>query len=217
MRYNLKGKMPFRPFLKSIFKYSVMPISSMADPKVVSYIKRQRGSGFTDDSIRQALTSSGYNQTVIAQAFKETGTPGMASSPSGDGLEVPVSLKVQTAFIPFNPKASRIEVIVRMIWYFLILLIGMLYAVVAYIIVALYSIPTMILYLISNIVSFILGKRIRAGFNWAQKFMNMYAKWYIRILNYFLRRTPYMMLMIDQRPKLGMDPEPEFERGGSIA
>ncbi|MEM1607599.1 MAG: zinc ribbon domain-containing protein [Candidatus Bathyarchaeia archaeon] len=132
-------------------------------------------------------------------------------------VEVPISYQIQTATIFFDEKASRLELIVRIIWGFLISLVGFIYGLAFSFIILFYSIAAGILNLINFIKILITGKRWRTAFNWQARLIDKSATYYARLYNYWMRRTPYFGLMIDKRPELKMEQAPSRTPGGAPA
>jgi hypothetical protein len=137
--------------------------------------------------------------------------------PSPEVAEVPISYLVQTATIPFDKKASRLEALVRILWGFLTGLVGFVYSLVFGIIILVYSIVAGVLNIINFFIILITGKRWKTAFDWQSKLITKSATYYTRIYNYSMRRAPYLGLMIDKRPDLGMEPEASKTPGGSPA
>jgi hypothetical protein len=131
--------------------------------------------------------------------------------------EIPISYQIQTATIPFDEKASRLELIVRIIWNLLMSLVSVIYGLAFGIIIFLYSIAAGILNIINFIKILITGKRWKTAFDWQAKLISKSATYYARLYNYGMRRAPYLGLMTDKRPSLGMEPEPSKTPGGSPA
>lgn len=131
--------------------------------------------------------------------------------------EVPISYVVQTASIQFDEKASRLELLVRIVWGWLIGLVGLVYGFVFGIIVLVYSFVASILNIINFIIILITAKRWKTAFDWQAKLITKSATYYTRLYNYSMRRAPYLGIMIDKRPPLGMEPEPSKTSGGSPA
>lgn len=132
-------------------------------------------------------------------------------------VEVPISYQIQTATIFFDEKASRLELIVRIIWSFLAGLVGFVYGLAFSLIILLYSIAAGILNFINFIKILITGKRWRTAFNWQAKLIDRSTTYSTRLYNYWMRRAPYFGLMIDKRPTLGMEPAPSRTPGGTPA
>jgi len=131
--------------------------------------------------------------------------------------EIPISYIIQTATIPFNEKASRIELLVRIFWNILTGLIGFVYSLAFGILILFYGIVALILNVINFFVILITGKRWRTAFNWQAKLITKSATYYTRLYNYGMRRAPYFGLMTDKRPTLEMEPEPSKTPGGAPA
>lgn len=138
-------------------------------------------------------------------------------SPSPIVTEVPISYIIQTATIPFDEKASRLELLVRIIWFFLTWLVSFVYSLIFGIIILIYSIIASILNIINFFMILITKKRWKTAFDWQAKLITNSATYYTRIYNYVMRRAPYFGLMTDKRPNLGMEPEPSKTTGGSLA
>lgn len=132
-------------------------------------------------------------------------------------VEVPISYQIQTATIFFDEKASRLELIVRIVWNFLIGLVGFVYGLAFGIIILFYSVAAGILNIINFIKILITGKRWRTAFSWQAKLIDKSATYYTRLYNYWMRRAPYFGLMIDKRPSIKMEPEPSKTPGGTPA
>jgi hypothetical protein len=131
--------------------------------------------------------------------------------------EVPAYYQIQTATIIFDEKASRFELLVRIIWGFLISLVSFIYGLAFGIIVLFYSLTAAILNTINFIKILITGKRWKTAFDWQAKLINKSANYYIRIYNYLIRRAPYLGLMTDKRPPLDMEKETSKMSKGSSA
>ena len=144
-------------------------------------------------------------------------SPGSQSMPSPEVPEVPISYQIQTATIPFDEKASRVELFVRILWSILIGLVGFVYSLVFGIIILVYGIVAYILDIINFFIILITGKRWKTAFNWQSKLITKSATYYTRLYNYSMRRAPYFGLMIDKRPDVGMEPEASKTSGGSPA
>ncbi|MCX8171949.1 MAG: zinc-ribbon domain-containing protein [Candidatus Bathyarchaeota archaeon] len=132
-------------------------------------------------------------------------------------VEVPISYQIQTATILFDEKASRLELIARIVWNFLVGLVGFVYSLAFSFIILFYSIAAGILNIINFIKILITGKRWKKAFDWQAKLIYRSATYYARLHNYWMRRAPYFGLMIDKRPSLNMEPEPLKTPGGSPA
>lgn len=143
--------------------------------------------------------------------------PQALPSPPTTVAEVPISYHIQTATISFDEKASRLELIIRIFWAILINLVSFVYSIAFGIIILFYGIAAGILNIINFIKILITGKRWKTAFNWQAKLINKVATYYARLYNYSMRRAPYLGLMIDKRPSLGMEPEPPRMPGGSPA
>ena len=130
---------------------------------------------------------------------------------------VPITFQAQTANIQFDASASRLELFVRILWYFLNAIIVFAYGLVFGIIIAIYGFVAGILNFINFWIILITGKRWKTAFDWSAKLIQKAITYYARLFNFALRRAPYMGLMIDQRPKLTMEPEPATTTGGSPA
>ncbi len=144
-------------------------------------------------------------------------SPQALPPPSPAVAEVPISYHVQTATIPFDEKASRLELIVRIFWNILISLVSFVYSIAFGIIILFYSIAAGILNIINFFKILITGKRWKTAFDWQAKLINKSATYYARLYNYSMRRAPYMGLMTDKRPSLEMEPEPPRISGGTPA
>jgi len=131
--------------------------------------------------------------------------------------EVPISYQVQTAVIPFDERASRLELLVRIVWSWLIGLVGFIYGLGFVIIIWVYGFVAGILNAINFIIILITAKRWKTAFDWQAKLIQKSATYYARLNNYQMRRAPYLGLMIDRRPPLEMEPEPAKTPGGSPA
>ncbi|MEM2103690.1 MAG: hypothetical protein QW717_02215 [Candidatus Bathyarchaeia archaeon] len=132
-------------------------------------------------------------------------------------VDVPISYLVQTAAIPFEKKASRLELLVRIVWGLLMGIVSFVYGLIFGIIILVYSIVAGILNIINFFIILITGKRWKTAFDWQAKLITKSATYYTRLYNYGMRRAPYQGLMIDKRPPLGMEPEPSKTSGGSPA
>lgn len=132
-------------------------------------------------------------------------------------VEVPISYVIQTATIPFDEKASRLELLVRILWLFLTGLIGFVYSLIFGIIILIYGVIASILNTLNLFIILITGKRWKTAFNWQLKLITKSAIYYAQLYNYWMRRSPYFGLMTDKRPNLGMEPEPSKIAGGSPA
>ena len=137
--------------------------------------------------------------------------------PPAATVEVPISYQIQTATILFDERASRLELIVRIVWSFLIGLVGFIYGLAFGIIILFYSFAAGILNIINFIKILKNGKRWKTAFDWQAKLINKSATYYARLYNYGMRRAPYLGLMTDKRPPLEMEPEPSKTPGGSPA
>jgi hypothetical protein len=82
---------------------------------------------------------------------------------------VPISYQVQTAVIPFDAKASRLELFVRIIWGLLLNLVFFVYALCYGIIILLYGIIAGILNVINFFIILITAKSWKTAFNWQAK------------------------------------------------
>jgi hypothetical protein len=131
--------------------------------------------------------------------------------------EVPISFIVQTAVIPFDERASRVELFVRILWSLLIGLIGFVYSLVFGIIILVYSIVAGILNFINFFIILITARRWKTAFVWQAKLIQKMGTYYAQLNNFSMRRAPYLGLMTDQRPKLEMEPAPSTTSGGSPA
>jgi len=132
-------------------------------------------------------------------------------------IEVPIALQVQTAVISFDASASRLELLVRIVWTFLTNLIFFVYGLGFGIIVLVYSFVAGILNIIHFIVILITGKRWKPAVDWQAKLIQKSVTYSTRIINYNMRRAPYFGLIIDRRPSLEMEPRPSTTPGGSPA
>ncbi|MEM3673543.1 MAG: zinc-ribbon domain-containing protein [Candidatus Bathyarchaeia archaeon] len=139
------------------------------------------------------------------------------ASPPPAVVEIPISYIVQTTTIPFESKASRIELLVRIVWYILTWLVGVVYSIIFGIIILIYGIIALILNIINFFIILITGKRWKTAFDWQAKLIAQSATYSTRLYNYWMRRAPYLGLMTDKRPDLGMEPEPSKTPGGSPA
>jgi hypothetical protein len=131
--------------------------------------------------------------------------------------EVPISYQVQTAVITFDENASRLELFVRILWNFLIGLIGFIYGLVFGIIILIYGFVAGILNLINFLSILITAKRWKTAFVWQAQLIQKMATYYAQLNNFTMRRAPYFGLMTDRRPKLEMEPTPSTTPGGSPA
>ncbi|MEM2875370.1 MAG: zinc-ribbon domain-containing protein [Candidatus Bathyarchaeia archaeon] len=132
-------------------------------------------------------------------------------------VEVPISYQVQTAAIPFDERASRIELFVRIVWGWLIGIVSVVYGFCFGIIILVYSIIAAVLNIINFLKILITAKRWKTAFNWEAKLIQKSVTYSARLTNYTMRRAPYLGLMIDRRPNLGMEPKPSTTPGGSPA
>ena len=132
-------------------------------------------------------------------------------------IEVPIALQVQTAVISFDESASRLELLVRILWSFLTNLIVFIYGLGFGIIVLVYSFVAEILNIIHFIIILITGKRWKTAVDWQAQLIQKSITYSTRISNYSMRRAPYLGLMIDRRPSLEMEPNPATTTGGSPA
>lgn len=132
-------------------------------------------------------------------------------------IEVPISYVVQTATISFDEKASRFELLVRILWLFLAGLVGFVYSLVFGIIILIYGVIASILNTLNFFIILIAGKHWKTAFDWQLKLITKSAIYYARLYNYWMRRAPYFGLMTDKRPDLEMEPEPSRATGGSPA
>ncbi|MEM1540810.1 MAG: zinc-ribbon domain-containing protein [Candidatus Bathyarchaeia archaeon] len=156
-------------------------------------------------------SSCGTRLNVISSSSQSVPSPPSAVT------EVPISYIVQTATIPFDKKASRLELLVRIVWHILIWLVGVVYSIVFWIIVLVYGIIASILNIINFFVILITGKRWKTAFDWQAKLITKSVTYSTRLYNYWTRRAPYLGLMTDKRPELGMEAEPSKTPGGSPA
>lgn len=163
------------------------------------------------------IFSPSYKTSFSATIPPPPPPPPALPSPPPTAAEVPISYHIQTATIPFDEKASRLELIVRIFWGILISLVGFVYGLAFGIIILFYSIAAWILNIINFIIILITGKRWKTAFDWQAKLLNKSATYYSRLYNYSMRRAPYLGLMIDKRPPLEMEPEPPRMPGGAPA
>jgi len=154
--------------------------------------------------------SCGTSLTAVSPSQSQT-----MSSPPPSIAEIPISYIIQTTSIPFESKASRIELLVRIVWYILTGLIGFVYSIVFGIIVLVYGIIALILNIINFFIILITGKRWKIAFDWQVKLITQSATCYTRLYNYWMRRAPYFGLMTDKRPDLRIEPESTKTPGGS--
>jgi nitrate reductase NapE component len=152
---------------------------------------------------------------VSLTAVSPPPSPTMPVSPTI--AEVPISYQVQTAEIPFDEKASRVELFVRIVWFWLIGLIGLIYGLGFGIIIWLYSIIAGILNIVNFFIILITGRRWKTAYDWQSNLIQKSTTYYTRLYNYGMRRAPYFSLMIDRRPPLEMEPNPAKTPGGSPA
>jgi hypothetical protein len=144
--------------------------------------------------------------------------PSATPAPTTNAVaEVPITLQIQTAAIPFDGNASRVELFVRIVWNLLIGLISFLYGLGFGIIIFVYSIVAGILNIINFFIILITAKRWKTAFEWQAKLIQKNITYYTRLYNYTMRRAPYFGLMIDKRPSLDMEPDPSTTPGGSPA
>ena len=128
--------------------------------------------------------------------------------------EVPISYQVQTASIPFDGRASRLELFVRIVWSWLIGLVGVIYSLGFGIIILVYGFIAGVLNVINFFIILITAKRWKPAFDWQAQLIQKSASYYARLYNYTMRRAPYFGLMIDRRPPLEMEPEASATPGG---
>ena len=131
--------------------------------------------------------------------------------------EIPISYQVQTAVIPFDEGASRLELFVRIVWGWLIGLVGVIYGLGFGIIIFAYGLVAGILNVINFFIILITAKRWKTAFDWQAQLIQKSATYYARLYNYTMRRAPYFGLMIDRRPLLEMEPAPSTTPRGSPA
>ena len=131
--------------------------------------------------------------------------------------EVPISYQVQTASIPFDERASRLELFVRIVWSWLIGLVGVIYGLGFGIIILVYGFIAGVLNVINFFIILITARRWKPAFDWQAQLIQKSATYYARLYNYTMRRAPYFGLMIDRRPPLEMEPEASATPGGSPA
>jgi hypothetical protein len=144
-------------------------------------------------------------------------SPSASVQASTTVIEVPIALQVQTAIISFAESASRLELLVRILWSFLTNVIVFLYGIGFGIIVFVYSFVAGILNIIHFIIILITGKRWKTAVDWQAQLIQKSITYSTRISNYSMRRAPYLGLMIDRRPSLEMEPNPATTTGGSPA
>ena len=110
------------------------------------------------------------------------------------------------AELPFDPKASRVELFVRIVWMFLYLIVSVVYSIVFMVIIFVFYIVASILEGIQWLVILFVGKRWQPAFDWSAKAIyERYIPYNVRLANYHVRFTPYMAWMTDKRPPLGFD------------
>ena len=193
----------------------------MVSQKLVSYVKKQLKAGYSVGEIKKAMSSAGHSSANINAAIAEAKgkAPAPAAGRAATGfVEVPVSFKIQTAKVPYVPRSSRLElIIIRPIWIFIMSIILTLYSIGYMIVITLFMFVAYILTALEWIKILILGKRWRAAFNWKNKFLTVLVRYSIKLNNYVFRRMPYILFMVDQRPPIGMEGEPDKEKTGSIA
>ncbi len=110
------------------------------------------------------------------------------------------------AELPFDPKASRVELFVRIVWGLLYMIVNFVYAIVFTVIIFVFSFVALILSGIQWLIILFAGKRWQAAFDWNAK--TMYERtipYYVRLYNYSLRFLPYLHWMTDKRPTLGFN------------
>src|SRR3989344_3495875 len=103
------------------------------------------------------------------------------------------------AELPFVSKASRLEVlIIRPIWTILFTIVLYVYMLVFSIILAVFGIVWYILVGIQWLIILFAGKRWEAAFNWSAKFQyQKFVPYFVRLSNYSVRFTPYLMWLTD--------------------
>jgi hypothetical protein len=164
----------------------------------------------------QVLPST-YSAEPLSESAPPTPPATAPEQPATEATEIPIALQVQTAAIPFDKRASRLELFVRILWNFLTGLIGIVYGIVFAIIIIIISFIAGILNCINFLVILITGRRWKTAFNWQAKLIRKTVTYNTRLMNFWMRRAPYFGLMIDQRPTLGIEPDPTTTPGGSPA
>lgn len=144
----------------------------------------------------QAVQPSGYGYTTRypARPREEMGYP------------IVSFLSLQPSRHPFIEKASRLELFIRIVWGILIVIVLGVYSIVYHIIILVYSIIAWVLGVIHLFYILILGKRWPTACKWVAKAVYEEAiPRYLQLWNYALKRYPYLLLLSDDRPSLGMD------------
>ncbi|RLG70900.1 MAG: hypothetical protein DRO11_05450 [Methanobacteriota archaeon] len=107
---------------------------------------------------------------------------------------------------PFIEKASRLELFIRIVWGILIWIVMLVYSIIYSIIIFVYYVIAGILWVIHWFYILILGKRWPTACKWVTKAVYEQAiPRYLQLTNYALKRYPYLLLLSDDRPSLGMD------------
>jgi len=145
---------------------------------------------------------------ILSAGSPSSGSNPTSTAPLPQSAVVPISYQVQTAVIPFDAKASRLELFVRIIWGLLLNLVFFVYGLCYGIIILLYGIIAGILNVINFFIILITAKSWKTAFNWQAKLIQKSATYYARLNNYMMRRTPYLRLMTDRRPPLEMEQGP---------
>lgn len=203
----------------------------MVTKELIKYANEQLRAGHSAEAIKNAIISSGYTEEEANSALasaKSTVSPRPTAPPMKNEsarkeeqriIQVPVSFKIQTAAIPFDPKASRIELVfIRWLWSlfsFPFIIFG----------IAWFSFILAILFLLSFIFNtfnvltmFLFGRRLGFAFNTSAKLIEKKAVFLAKICNYIMRRQPYFDLLTDKRPdKFGMEEHVDREETGAIA
>jgi len=131
-----------------------------------------------------------------------------STEPLPQSVVIPISYQIQTAAVPFEAKASRLELFVRIVWEILIDLVLFIYSLVYGIILLFYGIIAGILHIINWFIILITARRWKTAFDWQAKLIQKSATYYARLISYTMQRAPYLRLMTDQRPSLEMESEP---------
>jgi len=136
-----------------------------------------------------------------------------STAPLPQSTVVPISYQVQTTMIPFDVKASRLELFVRIVWGLLFGLVFFVYALCYGIVILLYGIVAGILNFFNFFMILILARRWDYAFVWQAKLIQRSATYYARLNNYMMQRTPYLRLMTDRRSPFEMEREPDTVPG----
>lgn len=119
--------------------------------------------------------------------------------------QIVYNYEMKEGTLSFEKKASRLELLIRIFYTFFLGLVYFIYSIG-------YSIIIMILGLFAAFVNFLnwwyilfFGKRWEFAFEFTRSYFYDYTiRYYLTLLNYWMRYVPYSMLMTDERPPLGM-------------